>query len=125
MISIGRNGNQAVEKSPCRKEMNAIRVAFKILTNEEKVPPGYQYVPCKTIFDVKMEDLRRKSRYVAQGCVTEPPSTITYASVVSRESVRIALTVAALNDLEVKAGDIQNAYLTAPNAEKTWTHLWA
>ena len=29
--------------------------------------------------------------------------------------------MAALNDLEVKAGDIQNAYLTAPNAEKTWT----
>ena len=73
------------------------------------------------IFDIKMEDLWRKSRYVAQGCVTETPATITYASVVSRESMRIALTLAALNDLEVKTGDIQNAYLTAPNAEKTWT----
>ena len=114
------NGNKLWEES-MQKEMNAIRVAFKILAKDEKVPPGYQYVPCKMIFDVKMEDLRRKSRYVAQGCVTEAPSTITYASVVSRESVRIALTVAALNDLEVKAGDIQNAYLTAPNAEKTWT----
>ena len=28
----------------------------------------------------------------------------------SRETVRIALTLAALNDLEVKVADIQNAY---------------
>ena len=31
----------------------------------------------------------------------------------SRESVRIALTLAVLNNLEVKTSDIQNAYLTA------------
>ena len=41
----------------------------------------------------------------------------------SRESVRIALTLAALNDLEVKSSDIKNAYLTAPNTEKIWTVL--
>ena len=34
--------------------------------------------------------------------------------------VRVALTLAALNDLEVKASDIQNAYLTAPVTEKIW-----
>ena len=44
-------------------------------------------------------------------------------SVVSRESVRIALTLAALNDLEVKTADIENAYLTAPVSEKIWTVL--
>jgi hypothetical protein len=54
--------------------------------------------------------------------MTEPPSSITYASVVSRDdSIRIALTMAALNDLQVKAGDIQNAYLTAPCREKIVT----
>jgi len=31
--------------------------------------------------------------------------------------------MAALNDLEVKAADIQNAYLTAPVSEKIWTQL--
>ena len=40
-----------------------------------------------------------------------------------RESVRIALTLAALNDMEVKTSDIQNAYLTAPCSEKIWTTL--
>jgi methanogenic corrinoid protein MtbC1 len=39
--------------------------------------------------------------------------------------VRIALTLAALNDLEVKAVEIENAYLTAPVTEKIWTTLGA
>ena len=47
----------------------------------------------------------------------------TYASVVSQESVRIALTLAAFNYLEVKTSDIQNSYLTAPCSEKIWTTL--
>ena len=46
---------------------------------------------------------------------------MTYSSVVSRDSVRIALTIAALNDLKVMACDIQNAYLTADCREKIWT----
>jgi hypothetical protein len=49
--------------------------------------------------------------------------TMTYASVASRESVRIALTLAALNDLEVKTADIENAYLTSPIGEKIWCTL--
>jgi Reverse transcriptase (RNA-dependent DNA polymerase) len=49
---------------------------------------------------------------------------MTYASVIGREeTVRIALTVTALNDLGVKTADVQNAYLTAPCAEKIWTTL--
>jgi hypothetical protein len=35
--------------------------------------------------------------------------------------VRIALTIAALNGLELLACDIQNAYLTADCREKIWT----
>ena len=55
--------------------------------------------------------------------MTDTPAIMTYASVVSRETVHIALTVTALNDLEVKTSDIQNAYLTAPCEEKIWTTL--
>ena len=42
-------------------------------------------------------------------------------SVVSRESVRIALTIAALNDLDILACDIQNEYLTVLCRENVWT----
>ena len=58
---------------------------------------------------------------VAGGHKTETPATLTYSSVVSRDSVRIALLIAALNDLDILACDIQNAYLTAPCREKIYT----
>jgi hypothetical protein len=37
--------------------------------------------------------------------------------------VRIALTIAALNGLQVKCGDVMNAYIQAPVTEKIWTTL--
>ena len=117
-----KNGNTYWQDA-IAKEIKAVRIAFKILHGEERIPPAHQQIRCHIIFYVKMEDFRRKARYVAQGNNTEAPATLTYASVVSRESVRIALTLAALNDLEVKTGDIQNAYLTAPVTEKIWTVL--
>lgn len=116
------NGNNLWRDS-IAKEMQAVRVAFKILPEDESPPPGYQYMKCHMIFDVKLDGFRRKARLVAGGHMTVAPAVLTYASVVSRESVRIALTVAALNDLQVKGSDVQNAYLTAPCEEKIWTTL--
>jgi hypothetical protein len=75
------------------------------------------------IFNVKMEGFRRKERFVAVGHTTDTPHAMTYASVVSREAVRIALTLAALNDLDVKMADIENAHLMAPLTEKVWSVL--
>ena len=45
--------------------------------------------------------------------MTETPAALTYASLVSRESVRIALTIVALNGIDILSCDIQNDYLTA------------
>ena len=66
------------------------------------------------------ENFRRKARLVADGSRTETPAALTYSSVVSRDSVRIALLVASLNDLQLLACDIQNAYLTADCREKIY-----
>mmetsp|Transcript_44940 Transcript_44940/g.109124 ORF Transcript_44940/g.109124 Transcript_44940/m.109124 type:complete len:481 (-) Transcript_44940:1244-2686(-) len=104
-------------------EMKCVRVAFKILDDGEEIPVGYQEIKGHLVFDIKIESLRRKARYCANGNEATTTAAMTYASVVSRESVRIALTIAALNDLEVKAADIQNAYLTAPPKEKVWIRL--
>ena len=74
------------------------------------------------IFDVKLgENFRCKVRLVGGGHTTTAPDSITYSSVVSRDSVRIALTIAALNDLDILACYIQNAYLTALCRENIWT----
>ena len=101
------------------KEMKNSRVAFKLLGREDNPPVGFKEITCHLIFDVKM-DLTRKARYVAGGHLTDPPSSLTYASVVSRDSVRIAFLVAALNNLDILAGDIQNAYLNAETKEKVY-----
>jgi len=58
---------------------------------------------------------------VAGGHTTTTPSSITYSSVVARDSVGIALTIAALNGLSILSCDIQNAYLTAECRERIYT----
>jgi hypothetical protein len=103
--------------------MKNVRPAFEVWDKDvSELPPGYQKITCHMIFDVKMgENFRRKARFVADGHKTKTPAAMTYSSVVSRDSVCIALTIAALNDLEIMACDIQNAYLTADCREKCWT----
>ena len=117
-----KNGN-TLWADAIKKEMEMVRTAFRIADDGEVIPIGSQRIRCHMIFDIKREDFRRKARLVAGGHTTQAPATITYASVVSRETVRIALLLAALNDVEVKTGDIENAYITAPCAEKIHTVL--
>lgn len=100
--------------------MSVILPAVKILDDGVNAPVGYQKIPCHVIFDVKM-DFTRKARFVAGGHVTDSPATQTYASVVSRESVRIAFLIAALNDLDIMSADIQGAYRNALCKEKVYT----
>ena len=72
------------------------------------------------IFDIRM-DFTRKARFVAGGHVTDPPAAITYSSVVARDSVRLAFLIASLNDIDILAADIGNAYLNAYTKEKVHT----
>ena len=65
--------------------------------NKWKVLPGYQEIKCHLIFDIKM-DFTRKARFVAGGHMTDPPASMTYFSVVSRETVWIALLLATFSD---------------------------
>jgi hypothetical protein len=102
------------------KEMTNNASAFQFLEPEENIPIGSTWIPSHMIFDVKV-DLTRKARFVAGGHWTDPPTHITYSTVVSRDSVRMAFLIAALNDLEIFAADIGNAYLSAPMKEKVHT----
>ena len=116
-----RNGNKLWEDA-IRKEMKNVRPAFEPYEKDTKNLVGHQKIKTHIVFDVKLgEGFRRKARLVAGGHVTDAPSSITYSFVVSRDSVRIALLVAALNDLDVLACDIQNAYLSADCREKIYT----
>ena len=80
---------------------------------------GFQEIGCHLIFDVKM-DFTRKDRFVAGGHRTEAPPSITYSSVVSRGSDRLAFTIAALSGVDVISFDLENAYLNAICREEIW-----
>jgi hypothetical protein len=101
------------------KEMKNMSIAFKFCEGNV-VPKFYKKIDCHMIFDVKM-DLTRKAQYVAGGHQTDPPKESTFSSVVSRNSMWIAFTIAALNNLKILAADVQNAYLNAPTKEKLYT----
>ena len=51
-------------------------------------------------------DFTYKARLVAGEYITEVAEISNYSSIVSRESVRIAMVIAALNYLKLEAGDI-------------------
>jgi len=61
------------------------------------------------VFDVKM-DFTRKARFCANGNETGVATSMTYSSVVSRDSVQLAFLIAGLNDLGVMVADLENAY---------------
>ena len=112
---LDENNSNNYRHAAIQKEMSRVRIAFGKWTGgntreEAKLKlVGYQEVRCHMIFDVKMSGLIRKARLAAGGHMTDTPASVTYSSVVSRDSVRIAFLIAALNDLDIMSADIGNA----------------
>ena len=76
------------------------------------MPPVYTEVKgSRLIFTINMEDFHKKSRDIAGGRTVDALATLTYSSVVSRETVQIAFTLPALNDVEFKSIHIHNSFL--------------
>lgn len=120
-INIDRENKNTVWMDAVRLEMENIRIAFEAYNGEIADLIGYKQITGHLVFDVKLgENFRRKARYCADGHKTDTPASVTYSTVVSRDSVRIILTTAALNGLEVLGADVQNAFLTARCREKVW-----
>jgi hypothetical protein len=83
-VRIDKENDNTLWQGMVRKEMKNVIIAFNIINGEESVPPTFQEIRCHIIFDVKMEDFRRKARFVAGGHTTDTPHAMTYASVLSR-----------------------------------------
>jgi len=105
-----------------------VRVAWKVneSCNTEQVwkglapdMVGFQEIGCHIVFDVKM-DLTHKARFVAGGQTTEAPTSATYLSVVSHDSICLAFLIASLHDVDILSRDLKNAYLNAKCCKKIW-----
>ena len=99
--------------------MHNISVAFDILLTGRPMPVGWKKSSGHLIWYVKM-DFTRKACWVKYGHRSPDPKESNYAGVVSRDSVIISPTYAAMNDMDVTAADIQNSYLQAPSSEKNY-----
>ena len=109
--------------------MNNVPVALQDLKGlkldqmrEVKVRPGFKYVGTHMIFDIKTNGkFTRKSRIVAGGNKTAHPLSITYSSVVTRESVTMAFLISGMRNMDIFACGNGNAYLDAPCLGEMWT----
>ena len=99
IITLDKKNGNTKWADAIQKEMENICLAFWIGADGETIPIGYQNIQCHLIFDIKQEDFCHKAHLVASGHTTEAPSTITYASVISRETVQILLLLVAVMDL--------------------------
>eukprot|EP00977_Amphora_coffeiformis_P016246 scaffold4969_cov104-Amphora_coffeaeformis.AAC.2 len=93
---------------------------FPDMGRTTRIPPGYQQIPLRMVFDVK-QTLKRKARLVARGDKTDPLKDSVYSGVASLRSLRIVTFLAELNGLHLTGGDIGNAYLEAYTKEKVCT----
>ena len=120
-IRIDKELGNSLWQDAIAMEMKNVRVAFEEYQGDISDLKDYEHISGHLIFDVKLgENFRRKARYVADGYKTSTPSAVTYSSVTSRDSVRLFLLLAALNDVDIQSADVQNAFLSAPVLEKVW-----
>ena len=97
--------------------MHNVSVDFEILPTGAPVTVGWKNSHGHLIWYVNM-DFAQNACWVKDGHRTPDPKESNYSGVVSIDIVRISLTYADLNDVDVTADDIQNAYFQAPYYEK-------
>lgn len=123
-IQIDTENKNRVWQDAIDLEMRNVRVIFQLFNNDPTNLKRYKSVNVRLIFEIKLgENFRRKVRCVGDEHKTDIPSLVAYNSDMSRDSVRICLLIAAINELDIKCVDVMNAYLTAHIREKLYT--WA
>jgi hypothetical protein len=114
-----QRGTDLWHKATKKKEMQNVHAAFNI-QDDSKKPVGYKEISCHLLFDVKLDTLAQKVRFVAGGQWKNPPKDLTSTSVgVLCDSMRIFfLLVIGLNDVNVLACDEQNVYINGATKKK-------
>ena len=109
-------------KDPLGKNLmrSTSTMSLKLFLMGDPIPHGYKRIPHHIVHDVKF-DGRLKSRLVAGGHMSpDVCKEDKFSTVVSMEAVRLGFMIARLNDLQVCAGDIGNAFLNAHTNEKLY-----
>ena len=112
------NGDHPWEDA-IEQEMKNSRVAFQACDGDIEDLNGCEQITCCSIFDAKLSEcFRQKARFAADRHKVSTPPLMSHSTVVSRDSARTLLLVAALNDLDILGCNVQNAFLSADDLEK-------
>ena len=101
------------------KEYQVFKDYGKAAYEKDKIgnaPKGYQKIRVHFVFDVKHYG-KFKARLVADGHLTKEPKETVYSGVVSLRTLRLAMLLAELNNLQLWGADVGNAYLKALTKE--------
>ena len=124
IVRIDKAAGNSKWQDAVTKEVAALiqHGCFKFMPKDFKPPSDYQYCRLHFVYEVK-NDLRQKARLVCDGSRVDPKGLSTRATVVKGISVRLLDLIAHANDLEVKCGDIGNAFIQANTSEKVFTRV--
>ena len=113
-----KNGNTRWSDAT-KTEMSAINEynTLRDIGKGTTTPNGYKNIRVHLIYAVK-HDGRHKARLVADGHLTYPPIESVYSGVVSLRGLRLVVFLAELNNLQIYATDVGNAYLETYTKEK-------
>jgi hypothetical protein len=118
-VRLDKINNNKLWQEAIEKELNQINEykTFRVLEEEESLPNEYKRLPYHGVFNVKF-DLCRKAWLVAGSNFMDPPKEDVYSGVVSMDTIRLGFMLAKMNDLQICAADIGNAFLYGKPSEK-------
>ena len=93
---------------------------FKVMQDNEPLPPGYKLIPYHLIFDVRFDGCHKYCLVAGGHRTPDIPQEVVYSGVVSVETICTAFVISALNGLEVCAADISTAFLYGRTREKVY-----
>ena len=105
---LDKNNDNTLWWDTILKEMCNVRIPFEDWHEPlTEILPGYKKLTSHLIFEIKLSEIfRRKARFVTDGHTHSVEQSLSYCTVVSRDSVRIAFLLAALNSFEFFSCDI-------------------
>ncbi len=83
-LAICKATNTTFWHDAIKKKMKNVMIAFCFLNPGVQSPIGYKWSKCHMIFHIKM-DFTHKAGFIAGGHMANPPTSLTYSSVVSRD----------------------------------------
>ena len=95
------------------KEYQVFEDYGKVVYEQDKIgnaPKGYQNIRVHFVFDVKHCG-KFKARLVADGNLTKESNETVYSGVVCLRNLKLAVFLAALNNLQLWGADVGSAYL--------------